>query len=63
MPTYYLTLFELKQYYCPKHLSVSEWKMQSVGTNILLNTDHHIYILDQEYHYKHKPFDIKDQPI
>jgi len=59
MPSYYLTLFEIKQYYYPKHISVKEIDKQSIGTTITLNDEDQVYILDKEYNYKNKPFSNK----
>ena len=37
--TYHLTLDELKHYYNPKHISVTEIKQQRVGTTITVDCD------------------------
>ena len=36
---YYLTLNQIREYYYPKHISVGEINVQSVGTTITINND------------------------
>jgi hypothetical protein len=36
---YYLTLDQIREYYYPKHISVAEINVQSVGTTITINND------------------------
>ena len=37
--TYYLTLDQIREFYYPKHMSVSEINVQSIGTTITINND------------------------
>ena len=37
--SFYLTLDQIKEYYYPKHISVGELKIQTVGSTIMLNED------------------------
>ena len=36
---YYLTMDQLRNYYCPKHITSSECRIQSIGTTITINGD------------------------
>lgn len=36
---YYLTLAQIREHYYPKHISVSEINVQSIGTTIMVNND------------------------
>lgn len=36
---YYLTLDQIREFYYPKYISVSEINVQSVGTTIMINND------------------------
>ena len=36
---YYLTLEQIKEFYYPKHINVSEINIQSVGSTIMVNND------------------------
>lgn len=36
---YYLTLDQIREFYYPKHISVSEINIQSVGSTIMINND------------------------
>ena len=36
---YYLTLDQIREYYYPKHISVGEINVQTVGTTITINND------------------------
>jgi hypothetical protein len=37
--SYYLTLDQIREYYYPKHISVGEINLQSVGSTIMINND------------------------
>ena len=36
---YYLTLNQIREFYYPKHMTVSEINMQKVGSTIMVNND------------------------
>lgn len=36
---YYLTLQQIRDHYYPKHISVAELNVQTIGTTIMINND------------------------